>query len=229
MLAIIYGYSDTEKRLLNQLPKEVKSIDDIHRVHKEMKDQYDSMDNKGIISKFKRWNKKRQINKIEDNIDSPLHRGAKGEVKVLDRLSELSDDYHIFCDVHKELDHWITYNGQRNLRSAQMDFVVISYRGVVLIEVKNWSSGFYRQHDGLYPHEQIDRAGRVLWISLKSSWSSPTNPPVTNVLLSVRGNMEYDPDYKSVYVTDLENINHFIQNRREQFSDKDVERIIDRM
>jgi uncharacterized protein YfkK (UPF0435 family) len=41
--------------------------------------------------------------------------------------------------------------------------------------------------------------------------------------------MEYDPDYKSVYVTDLENINHFIQNRREQFSDKDVERIIDRM
>jgi hypothetical protein len=110
-----------------------------------------------------------------------------------------------------------------------MDFVVISYRGVVLIEVKNWSSGFYRQHDGLYPHEQIDRAGRVLWISLKSSWSSPTNPPVTNVLLSVRGNMEYDPDYKSVYVTDLENINHFIQNRREQFSDKDVERIIDRM
>lgn len=227
-MAIIYGYSDTEKRLLNQLPKEIKTIDDIHRVHDEMKNQYDSMDNKGIVSKFKRWNKKRQINKIEDSIDSPLHRGAKGEVKVLDRLSELSNDYHIFCDVQKQLDNWITYNGKRNLRSAQMDFVVVSYRGVVLIEVKNWSSEYYRQHGGLYPHEQVDRAGRVLWISLQS-WRSPQNPPVTNVLLSVRGNMEYDPNYKSVYVKDMNNINHFIQNRREQFSDKDVERIIGRM
>ena len=110
-----------------------------------------------------------------------------------------------------------------------MDFVVVSYKGVVLIEVKNWSSGFNRQHGGLYPHEQVDRAGRVLWISLKSSWLSPTNPSVTNVLLSVRGNMEYDPDYKSVYVKDLDNINYFIQNRREQFSNKDVERIIGRI
>ena len=229
MLAIIYGYSDTEKRLLNQLPKEVKTIDDIRRVHKEMKNQYDTMDNKGIISKFKRWNKKRQINKIEDNIDSSLHRGAKGEVRVLDKLAELSDNYHIFCDVHKELDHWITYNGQRNLRSAQMDFVVVSYRGVVLIEVKNWSSSYYMQHDGLPPHEQVDRAGRVLWISLQSFWSSPKNPRVTNVLLSVQRNMEYDPYYKSVYVKDLDNINYFIQNREKQFSDEEVEVIINRI
>lgn len=228
-MAIIYGYSDAEKQLLNRLPKEVESIDDIHRVHKEMKNQYSSMDGKGVISKLKRWNKKRQINKIDDSIDSPLYHGAKGEIKVLDKLSELSDEYHIFCDVHKKLDHWITYNGQRNLRSAQMDFVIVSHRGVVVIEVKNWSSNYYSQHAGFPPHEQVDRAGRVLWISLKSSWFSPTNPSVTNVLLSVGGNMEYNPNYKSVYVKDLNNINYFIQNRREQFSDKDVERIIDRI
>ena len=228
-MAIIYGHPDTEKRLLDKLPKEVESIDEIHKVHKDMKNQYDSMDRKGIISKFKRWNKKRQINKIEDNIDSPLYYGAKGEIRVLDKLCELSDDYHIFCDVYKELDHWITYDGQRNLRSAQMDFVVVSYRGVVLIEAKNWSSNYYRQHGGLPPHEQVDRAGRVLWISLKSSWRSPKNPPVTNVLLSIRAKMEYDPYYKSVYVKDMKNINYFIQNRYEQFSDKEVERIIGRM
>jgi len=155
--------------------------------------------------------------------------GAKGELKVLDKLSELSDDYHIFCDVSKELDHYVTYDGRRNLRSAQMDFVVVSHRGVVLIEAKNWSSRFYRQHDGLSPHEQVSRAGRVLWISLKSSWFSPKNPSVTSVLLSIQGNMEYDPYYKFVYVKDLKNINYFIQNRYEQFSDKEVERIIDRL
>jgi len=228
-LAKIYGYSDAERRLLDKLPKEIESLEDIPKVHKNMKDQYVSMDNKGIIPKLKRWNKKRQINKIEDSINSPLHRGAKGELKVLDKLEELSDDYHIFCDVYKRLDHWVTYDGQKNLRSAQMDFVVVSYRGVVLIEVKNWSSNFSRQHKGLSPYEQVDRAGRVLWISLKSSWRSPKNPPITSVLLSVHGNMEYDPYYKFVNVKDLKNINYFIQNRNQQFSDKEVERIISRM
>ena len=228
-MAKIYGYSDAERRLLDKLPKEIESLEDIPKVHKNMKDQYVSMDNKGIIPKLKRWNKKRQINKIEDSINSPLHRGAKGELKVLDKLEELSDDYHIFCDVYKRLDHWVTYDGQKNLRSAQMDFVVVSYRGVVLIEVKNWSSNFSRQHKGLSPYEQVDRAGRVLWISLKSSWRSPKNPPITSVLLSVHGNMEYDPYYKFVNVKDLKNINYFIQNRNQQFSDKEVERIISRM
>ena len=228
-MAIIYGYPDAEKRLLDKLPKEVESIDDIHEVHREMKDQYDSMDRNGIVAKFRRWNKKRQINKIEENIDSPLYHGAKGELKVLDKLSELSEDYHIFCDVYMELDHYVTYDGRRDLRSAQMDFVVVSYRGVVLIEAKNWSSRYIRQHDGLYPHEQVDRAGRVLWISLKSSWWSPRNPSVTSVLLSIRGNMEYDPDYKFVNIKDLKNINYFIQNRYEQFSDKEVERLVNRI
>ena len=227
-MAIIYGHPDTEKRLLNRLPKEVQSIDDIHKVLKDMKEQYDSMDNKGIISKFKRWNKNRQINKIDENIDSPLYHGAKGELQVLDRLCELPDDYHIFCDAYKELDHWITYNGQRNLRSAQMDFVVVSHRGIVLIEAKNWSSNYYLQHRGLSPHEQVDRAGRVLWISLQS-WRGPKNPPVTSVLLSIAGKMDYDPYYKFVYVKDLNNINYFIQNRKEIFSDKEVQRIIGRM
>ena len=53
--------------------------------------------------------------------------------------------------------------------------------------------------------------------------------PVTNALLSIRTKMEYDSYYKSVYVKDLENINYFIQNRNEQFSDKEVERVIGRM
>ena len=228
-MAIIYGNPDTESRLLDKLPKQIESIDDIHRVNREFKEEFDSIEDKGLRNKFSRWKKKRQINKIEDSIDSPLYHGAKGELKILDKLSELNDDYHIFCDVYKKLDHWITYNGKKNLRSAQMDFVVVSYRGVVLIEVKNWSSNFNKQYSGISPHEQVERAGRVLWISLKSTWRSPHNPPVTSVLLSVQGNMRYDPDYKFVNVKDLKNINSFIESRYEQFSDKEVERILGRI
>ncbi len=228
-MAIIYGYPDSEINFLAKLPKEVKSIDDIHEVHKEMKQEFDSIEDKGLGNKFSRWRKKRKINKIEENIGSPLHRGAKGELKVLDKLSELSDDYHVMCGVNMDLGHYITYNGKKNLRSAQMDFVVVSKRGVILIEAKNWSSRYIRHHTGIYPHEQVDRAGRVLWISLKSSWWSPRNPPVTSVLLSIRAKMQYDPDYKFVNVKDLNNINYFIQNRYEQFSDKEVKRLVNRV
>jgi len=55
------------------------------------------------------------------------------------------------------------------------------------------------------------------------------NPPVTSVLLSIRAKMQYDPDYKFVNVKDLNNINYFIQNRYEQFSDKEVERLVNRI
>jgi len=48
-------------------------------------------------------------------------------------------------------------------------------------------------------------------------------------LLSVQGNMRYDPDYKFVNVKDLKNINSFIESRYEQFSDKEVERILGRI
>ena len=35
MLAIIYGMADSESKLLDKLPKEVKNVEDIDRVRKE--------------------------------------------------------------------------------------------------------------------------------------------------------------------------------------------------
>jgi len=230
-VAIVYGYADTEKRLLDKLPDEIESIDDIDKVHKEMKDEFYSIEDKGIRKKFIRWKKKRQINKIENNKNTPLHYGAKGELKVLDKLSELDDNYHVLCGVNMELPHYVTYRERKNLKSAQMDFVVVSKRGVILIEVKNWTDTYVfknRDNGGLEPHEQVERAGRVLWISLKS-WRNPKNPSVTSVLLATRGNMKYDPTYKFVAVKDMYNIIYFIQKRKEEFTDKEVERIVGRI
>lgn len=107
---------------------------------------------------------------------------------------------------------------------------MLSKKGIILIEVKNWSDKFYRDTNKMSPHEQTDRAARVLWIAIKSRWGSwwrDTKPPrVTSVLLSIQGNMRYDPKYKFVNVCDLNMINRFIQNRREELSDKDVEKLI---
>jgi len=48
-------------------------------------------------------------------------------------------------------------------------------------------------------------------------------------VLSVQGNMDYDYDYKFVNVKNLNNINYFIENRRDQFSEKGTKRIVDRL
>ena len=181
----------------------------------------------GIFNK----EQKETISEIQEFAElkkDPFYAGAKGELDVLKKLSQLSDDYHVMCGVNMDLGRYITYNGKKNLRSAQMDFVVVSKRGVILIEVKNWSSNFSRQHQGLSPYEQIERAGRVLWIALKS-WRSPRNPSVTSVLLSIRGNMQYDSRYKFVNVKDMKNINYFIENRYEQFPDNEVDRVVGRI
>ena len=228
-MAIVYGFSQAELEFLKNLPKEVKSLDDIDKIHKKMKGEFDSIEDKGLGNKFARWRKKRQINKIEDNIDGVEHAGAKGEMLALEKLSELPDDYHIFCGVNKDLGHYITYRRKRNLKSAQMDFVVISRRGVVVIEVKNWSTKYYRNHYGLRPHEQVDRAGRVLWIKLKSSWFRPKDPQVTSVLLSIQGSIPSDSNYGYVVVKNLNNTNSYLQNKQELFSDKEVKRLIDRV
>jgi len=39
-VAIIYGITDSERRLLKKLPDEVKTIEDIPRVHQKMEHEF---------------------------------------------------------------------------------------------------------------------------------------------------------------------------------------------
>ena len=39
--------------------------------------------------------------------------GTKGELSALDTLSQLPDDFHIFCGVDIELSKYISYNGKK--------------------------------------------------------------------------------------------------------------------
>lgn len=227
-MAIIYGLTDSEKRFLDKLPKEIQSIYEIDKVHQEFKKKFDSIENKGIKNKLIRWSKKRQINKIENNKNSSLHSGAKGELRVLDTLSKLDDNYHILCGINLELPHYVSYNGKRNLKSAQMDFVIVSQKGIQVIEVKNWTDSYIfknRENGGLEPHEQVERAGRVMWISLKE-WFGMDNPNVSAVLLTIQGNMKYDPTYRFVAVKDLITILPWIEKKKEMLTDMDVQRIV---
>ena len=220
-VAIIYGMGDSERQLLNRLPKEVRNIEDIDRVKRHFENEVKK--STGFFSGIKRWKYKKQIKKIEKNDDNPFHAGTKGENKVIEELLKLDNKYHILCGVRLGLPKYVRYNGQWNLRSAQMDVVVVCSKGVFMIEVKNWSDNYAKNYGGLNPYEQTDRAGRVLWIILQKKIK---NVRVTNVLLSISGNIQYNQKYRAVFVSSLNRINQFIEKRQDTLSPKEVQKIV---
>lgn len=220
VIVIIYGSSDSERRLLDKLPGEVTSTDDMYKVRADF--EYKRKKASGWFGWLRRWNYQRQIDKINRGMNDPLRAGASGEKAVLGALAILDDSYHVFCDLHIRLPYTVKYNGRKNLRSAQMDLVVACPKGVFVIEVKNWSDR-YAANPSWSPHEQTDRAGRVLWFILRDDveWVR-----VTKVLLSIRGNIPYDPDYRTVQVSDPDKIARFLKDRPDTISQKDLARII---
>ncbi|MFY9301295.1 MAG: nuclease-related domain-containing protein [Candidatus Nitrosotenuis sp.] len=205
------------------IQKHGKKIENIPKVYKELEAKVEVKDD-GFWVFSTKWVNKRKFNKFKKIRNDPLHVGAKGENKVIVQLSALNDAYHVFCGLRIWLPYTVRYNGFMNLRSAQIDFVVVSKKGVFVIEVKNWSNDFVKNHNGFSPYEQTDRAGRVLWITLKYV---TVNIRVTNVLLTVHDNMQYDQNYKTVFVSSLERINRFLENRQDILSENDVEKIVD--
>ncbi len=100
---------------------------------------------------------------------------------------------------------------------------MVRKRGVYLIEVKNWSGGFSINDAKFSPYEQTERAGRVLWIHLQSVRKGTT---VKNVLLSVKGNFQYNNNFRSVYVSNLEKIRNLLETGSIQLTKLDVENIV---
>ncbi len=232
-MAIIYGIADSERNLLDKLPKEVKNVDDMERVRKQFygkmkKQRYGRKSLVGtIFAEIKRYHYKRQVDKFQYKKIGKLETGTKGENKVIDELSKLDDSYHILVGVDIELHNWVTYNGKKNLKSAQMDIVVVCPKGVFMIEVKNWTDEYaQRNKRGLSPYEQAGRAGLVLWITLQNVFKDIR---VTNVLLSIKGNLPYNEDYRLVYVSSLDGINQFLEKRQDSLSEKEVEKIVKKL
>lgn len=220
-MAIFYGLAESEKELLKRYPDKISKIDDVPKALDQIEQELDSIDTEGFFSQIKRWSKNRKMNKFHDT--KLFHAGALGENELVTKLQELSDDFHIICGVNIRLPYWVTYRNQKNLRSAQMDVIVVSTRGVYLIEVKNWSGGFSVNDAKFSPYEQTERAGRVLWIHLQSVRKGTT---VKNVLLSVKGNFQYNNNFRSVYVSNLEKIRNLLETGSIQLTKLDVENIV---
>lgn len=222
-MAIIHGSSDSERRLPDKLPGEVKSLDDMAQARSDLKRKHRNAS--GPFGWFRRWQYGRQIDKIGRGMKDPLRSGARGEMYAIRLLSALDDSHHIFCDLRIALPNWVTYRGRKNLKSAQMDMVVASPKGVFMIEVKNWSDR-YASHPEWSPHEQTERAGQVLWTSLQDAVEGVR---VTPVLLSIRGNIPKDPKYDTVLVSDPSRIVDMLSGQRDVLAPADLDRILERL
>ena len=204
------------------MPSQVKKIEDIPKVQRHFQRKIRKADTQ-IFSVIRKWSDNRELAKFRGTKGSPIHKGTRGENDAVKELLKLNDNYHILSGLRIGLTHFITYKEKSRLRSAQMDFVLVGPIGVYMIEVKNWSNYFAKTHHKS-PHEQTDKAGLVLWVKLQNMFP---NIRVTNVLLSIQDNLQYDKQYKAVYVCSLDGIIPFLKKREITLNRRQVSKVVE--
>ncbi|MBI1292553.1 hypothetical protein GC173_15145 [bacterium] len=110
--------------------------------------------------------------------------GAAAELEVIDRLSQLSDDWFVLSDVRLEAGRWYRYEGT-HLRTAQLDHVLVGPGGVFVIETKNWSRGFVESGDYFNPFIQVGRASYLCHVTLEAAGL----PSRTRSIIATRGHL----------------------------------------
>ena len=172
------------------------------------------------------------INYLKEIKNSKDYAEALGERKVLTELRKLNDNYFIHKDVYLDLGEYHWYNGTKDMKSAQIDFVVTSPQGIFVIEVKNWSSQYTesQSYEGFSPHEQVDREGDVLYRYLKMKIGRRREhilKSIVKILLPIKNNLEYDIRHKWVMVVSLSKLRNFIESKRRKLRDEEVRKICD--
>jgi hypothetical protein len=113
--------------------------------------------------------------------------GAIGEETVINALSRLPDDYHLFNDVNLRFHppiHWRKMNDY--IKTSQIDHIVIGPTGVFLLETKNWIfSDITAKSDKLV--YQVRRSSLALWYYLRKSYARNDIPKTRSVVVSVQG------------------------------------------
>ncbi len=112
-----------------------------------------------------------QIHNLNEIKKSNTYKGALGELKVIQNLHELSDEYYLFNDLHLKLKDYIKFSGSP-LKSAQIDHLVVGPTGVFVIETKNWSKQYVQSvfNDGSYtPYDQIQRSSYLVYRYLNNN------------------------------------------------------------
>lgn len=203
-VAVIHGIPDSEKQLIKILPRKIKSTNALDNEKEKLAQQINKR-SLGLLTGLKRRRMKNRLKKLSTKKINTMRRGADGEIRAVNVLRKLPRDYHVMCGIDIRLSKYIAYGGTVNLRSAQMDIVVVGPTGMFVLEVKNWTDSTNAHKQTFTPHEQSSRAATVL--------SCVTRLPVGAVVVDIQGNIERANRFKAV-VCGLADLNATITKKR---------------
>ena len=216
MMARVKGKLDSEQSYVKLFPRSIRSLQDADLARRKMEGKLKER-KLGMWTGYNKWRIKKKLRKYKTKKARTLYYGALGELETLRKLTNLNNNYHVFCGVKIRFKNYIEYGGKKNLRSAQLDIAVAGPTGIYVIEVKNWSNEYISTYGGLSPHEQVDRAGEIL--------SKRLNLPVKRIVTSIRKNINQDDNF-NVSVVNVENLLDFIGNSHPVLNPKELKKAV---
>ncbi|MCX6351250.1 MAG: nuclease-related domain-containing protein [Bacteroidetes bacterium] len=162
--------------------------------------------------------------------------GAIGEDLVVKEISKLSDDFVLINDFSLEFNPPI-FNKNENDRiySIQVDHLLVSTKGIFILETKNWSKKSIDSLDLRSPVKQVKRTSLALYIKLnearqtkeirmdKHHWGDK-KIPIRNVIVMINERPKEEFDF--VKIKTLKELNSYINYGVENFSLSEFNMII---
>lgn len=207
------------KKLLLKQELELKGQEKIYddkrkRITRKNCDYRDEIEKKVKIVQEK-------ITAIEQVLNSGTYHGASAELRMIEFLRKLPDNYVVVNDVVLRLKESV-YFDNTCLSTAQIDHLVIGPAGIFVIEVKNWSKKFTSDGDFFDPYKQVKRHNYVCYKFLKKQFEVK----VRNII-AYASHIPEKPDDSFVKVLPLEQVNSYIMWFKEVKHDADtVQRIV---
>jgi hypothetical protein len=155
--------------------------------------------------------------------------GASGEEEVIEHLSSLPDDYHVFNDVKINFGKWIYWRkgkeGDKNIRTSQIDHLVLGPTGIFLIETKKWRTAdiVNKRNDLVY---QIQRANYALWFYLKSYRHLDCDIKIRSIAVSIYGNGQWKKIDDHIYLMPTFSLPKYITYGKTVYTPETIERIV---
>jgi len=149
-------------------------------------------------------------------------KGYYGELLVMDTLERLGDEYYVLSDVRITREFGHKFDGKM-LKSARVDHVVVSRKGVYCIETKNWNMK-WKSEDRPTPGEQARRASYLLYRYLKYTCDIP-RIRVMSIVLYTNSTIKGKEDF--VRFLRYEDFPAYLEARQEILSDEEVKRVVE--
>ena len=190
--------------------------------------------NIALIAEQKSRTRTKRIDHIKNHLDrlKPQIVGAIGEIKVIQELNKLPNEYFVINDYSLKLDSPIFIRqDDTKINSIQIDHLVISRAGIFILETKNWSSESIESRDLFSPVRQIKRTGTALFILLnkaiksgkihleKHHWGE-RKIQTRNIIVMI--NNKPEKDFQFVKIKRLDELLGYIKYFKNEFDNEEV-------